>query len=72
MIEEHKHNGVDAPKINAQTLKGFFEVVNDVPTKKPVNFLDQIKIYYNDPDYLLYVYDNQNSVWRAFNYYEAP
>lgn len=65
-VEQHKHNGRDANRIDPNDLKmRFYEVVSSAPTDAPNNFVDQIKIYGD----LLYVWDNTNETWKIFNNY---
>lgn len=72
MVEVHKHNGIDTPRLDARSVIGFFETVDTEPTLIPRSFLDQIKIYSNLGTVYLYVYDTANGVWEKFNFYEAP
>lgn len=73
MVDVHKHNGIDTPRLDPRSVIGFFETVDAVPTLIPRSFLDQIKIYSKiGEDTLLYVYDTTNGVWEAFNFYTAP
>lgn len=69
MADFHEHNGVDTPRIEPTNVRGFFETVSSTPTKIPISFLDQIKIYVSGGDVYLYVYDFTSATWQKFNYY---
>lgn len=68
VIQTHTHDGVDAPRLQPQAVRGFFETVSSVPTAVPTNFLGQIKIYDGVSPVLLYVYDFANATWQKFDF----
>lgn len=55
-IENHEHNGSDAPQINFLDLLGFIESVDAVPTIVPKNLFDQVKLYSNAGTRRIYFY----------------
>jgi hypothetical protein len=72
-MENHRHNGADIERIDPKDLKArYFPTVGSVPTARPTNFVNQIQLYVSGGTALLYVWDEDNQVWRKFNYYIAP
>ena len=51
-------------QLNTQ-VQGLFECVSVVPTGKPSNVYDQVKIYASGGTKTLYLYDYINSAWRS-------
>jgi len=63
----HAHNGSDSPRVDVQSLNGFFEVVSAVPTHIPKGLWDSIKIYSNGGTRRLYIYVTDaagSGAWR--------
>lgn len=59
---------VDDPVMNQPVFLsdsvGMYETVTAVPTGKPTNAINQIKVYTNSTTYRLYWYDVKNNVWH--------
>jgi hypothetical protein len=72
-VKKHTHDGLDADKIKPENLRqSFITIVDSTPTEAPTRYVDNIKLYPDGDNSILYVWDNENEVWRKFNYYEAP
>ena len=56
--ETHRHNGMDAPKIDIRDLAGYIETISSPPasTDIPNDFFGQFKVYANAGTRRLYVY----------------
>ena len=63
MMNTHHHEGI-TQRVNIFDIFGLFQTISFVPTVKPNNIFDQVKIYVNSTTYRLYIYDFVNNVWH--------
>lgn len=63
-IREHQHNGVDASRTDLDAVQGLLETVTAVPSGRPSDAYDQIKIYKSGATYRLYWYEGSTNTWR--------
>jgi hypothetical protein len=69
-VIDHKHNGVDSERVKPENLtNSFIKIVSTAPTEAPKRYVDNIQMISNGDSSLLYVWDNESSVWIRFNYY---
>ncbi len=55
--------GKDAQQVDIGNILGMIEVVSAVPTSKPRNLYQQVKIYRNGTTKRLYVYNYKADAW---------
>ncbi len=63
-VRTHDHDGQNSVPIKLRNVSGFFEVVSAVPTHKPKNAYEQIKLYVSGATYRIYFYDYKGKAWR--------
>ena len=67
-VARHQHNGLDSHKIKPENLsQSFIKIVSSEPTEAPKTYTENIQMKSDGTE--LYVWDNESSVWRKFNYY---